>query len=669
MATAGFEELADQYERWIHGEFAPDQILADFGSWDERNRRSAGSSEEWEESRRATGHGEKIEDLLSHAAESSAATEGTLTNDELPAKGRVGTRLGSDRAAVVDQLGRARLANVLAQFLRDPNTETPTTLSIEGPWGSGKSSLMGMIRRALDPTPDERKATGNNAPAVPTVAFNPWRLATHEELWATFALTVLSAARDRLPGRARLWARWRLEKECMDWQRFWTSVLHTGAKLALLTVGTAIVVGVATITLPLGRGVQLNEFGEWLRWLGLPSGAVAALFGVHAVWQWCRENAGGLLEGRIEAQMKRPDYQARVSFLSEFHDDFERALRCYLGEGQRMVVLIDDLDRCDVPRAAELMQGINLMLGDRLPLIYVLGLDRAKVAAGIAVKHKELLPYLYADELAKLPAEHREAALKEHGIRYGYEFIEKFIQVPLSLPAVEPAEIDQFVRSRLEMRPAPDAGGMDLGKALSIVDPEASGARPNQVDSTAGQSTPANVAGPRQTVSESVESRALPEASAAPPAAARTDESHLVEPILDAATVLDGNPRRVAQLINLVRLQRLLLEAYGLEEVSDELLAKWTAVALRWPGLIVQLQRDALLRGNLDSPFTFENLDSTYTKWSDPLRFLRKKTSDGSDIEWPGAFETLLKLSGTVPVAIAGKKAGVEERTAEAAEA
>jgi len=57
-------------------------------------------------------------------------------------------------------------------------------------------------------------------------------------------------------------------------------------------------------------------------------------------------------------------------------------------EWSENIVFIDDLDRCEVPKAADLMQAINLMIGDGSPLFFIIGLDRGKVAASIAFKYR-----------------------------------------------------------------------------------------------------------------------------------------------------------------------------------------------------------------------------------------------------------------------------------------
>ena len=65
------------------------------------------------------------------------------------------------------------------------------------------------------------------------------------------------------------------------------------------------------------------------------------------------------------------------------------------------------------------------MLGGDLPFIVVLAMDRMKVAAGVAVRHKDLLGFLPVRRREE--KSEREQELRSAGIAYGYEFVEKFV--------------------------------------------------------------------------------------------------------------------------------------------------------------------------------------------------------------------------------------------------
>jgi len=113
-------------------------------------------------------------------------------------------------------------------------------------------------------------------------------------------------------------------------------------------------------------------------------------------------------------------YEERVSFIERFHTDFARIVDAY-AEGQTVFVFIDDVDRCELPKAADLMQAINLLLDDSPRVVYVLGLDREKIAAGLAAKFEKVLPYLI---------DKRSKTSGYSGLDFGYSYLEKFIQIP-----------------------------------------------------------------------------------------------------------------------------------------------------------------------------------------------------------------------------------------------
>ncbi|WP_082093122.1 P-loop NTPase fold protein [Methanosarcina siciliae] len=93
-------------------------------------------------------------------------------------------------------------------------------------------------------------------------------------------------------------------------------------------------------------------------------------------------------------------------------------IKSYVGDS-KVYVFIDDLDRCEVPKAAELMQAINLMISDDSKVYFSLGMDRKVISAGLAAKNEKVVGYLEVE-----------------GIEFGYEFIEKFIQLPFKVPRI-----------------------------------------------------------------------------------------------------------------------------------------------------------------------------------------------------------------------------------------
>lgn len=92
--------------------------------------------------------------------------------------------------AVRDPLGFEEIVKGLAELILGSRGATPFTLGIEGTWGTGKSTLIGALRKRLD---------GN--PEVATVQFNAWT-AQESEVLEAFVKTVLSAVKPHYLRRA-----------------------------------------------------------------------------------------------------------------------------------------------------------------------------------------------------------------------------------------------------------------------------------------------------------------------------------------------------------------------------------------------------------------------------------------------------------------------------------
>ncbi|HHN94434.1 MAG TPA: hypothetical protein ENK17_06670, partial [Anaerolineae bacterium] len=69
--------------------------------------------------------------------------------------------------------------------------QTPLTVGIFGPWGSGKTSLLRMLRQEVDE---------KGLPALRTVWFTAWKYDRHPALWRAFILRVLDSLYPRKNG-------------------------------------------------------------------------------------------------------------------------------------------------------------------------------------------------------------------------------------------------------------------------------------------------------------------------------------------------------------------------------------------------------------------------------------------------------------------------------------
>lgn len=95
----------------------------------------------------------------------------------------------------------------------------------------------------------------------------------------------------------------------------------------------------------------------------------------------------------------------------------------------RVVLYIDDLDRCPPPRVVEVMEAVQLLLNTRL-FVVVLGLDTRYVTRALEKEYKEILQH--------------------EGDPSGLDYIEKIIQIPYRLRPIESSSLSTFLEAQME---------------------------------------------------------------------------------------------------------------------------------------------------------------------------------------------------------------------------
>jgi hypothetical protein len=491
-----------------------------------------------------------------------------------------------DQPTSLDHLGFTPYVEAVAEFLTNENTEPPLTLSVEGEWGSGKSSFLKQLETEI-----KKKQSG-----ALIVEFNAWRHDKEEALWAAFALHFTRKLSQQLHWWRRWWGHILLIFRRFNWREGWVDVLRAFG-IALVFIAAA----VACLLLLLTKGfawteafvadVPTDKFWRHIIQTVIASGGIAGYAViVVSVWRRLTDLVGNPLAIDLRRYAKSPDYEGRVAFIERFHEDFEHVVEAYAGRANKVYVFIDDLDRCAVPKSAELMQALNLMLSQSTQLIYILGMDREKVAAAYAAKDADLLPFL--TPASTLPG----TLLKENGygrvvgldrvvgLEYGYAFVEKFIQVPFQVP--QPTE-------------------GDVRRLLASL-----------------ESGPTNIIGDHLATEEQKEGRKRIKLDVA------QDSETIRDIVLKVSPALDNNPRRILQFINLFRLRTFIACDTALfDEIEQnpekntltlEQLGKFVAISLRWPLFLADLEWYPKLLADLEK-YASESpeplLESFVEKW------------------------------------------------------
>jgi hypothetical protein len=573
----------------------------------------------------------------------------------------------TDAPAEKDSLGFKPYVQAIKEFLLSPHTKAPLTLSIEGPWGSGKSSFMTQLRNEIAPeksTSDGRTKKRRRAPnSPPIVEFNPWRHDKEEALWAAFALSFVKQISKQCPRWKRIMGTIQLFFARFDWLGGGFQALRAvaismtllicaiGIPILMLTQGTKWAEkaayklskvsvksdhkektaeppqnGDSTTGTPVANSAETTPGSNNLK--STPStdkpetsntSASALLIPIIQAGGWSgsitlflyllysiKKILGNPFEINLRKHIRSPDYEGNTAFIENFQSDFNKILDAYVGklkedltleQGNKLktFVFIDDLDRCDLPKAAELMNAINLLISEDRRLIFIIGMDRQKVAAAVASKYRDLLPFLLPRVTSEGSAEIFESS---QALAFGYAFLEKFIQLPFTVPA--PNDIDAFLKD-LSLQEASDQALKEITSTKRDVSPLVLATKPVTQKTTSHDGGGSRDSGSRNEKTEEEREQFI--------LGLGRDSNFVRETAKWVSRTFDYNPRRLKQFINLFRLRLYIADLTGcLDKVGNdppaltpEQIAKLTAILMRWPNFAEAWFKTPLLLEHLTS--------------------------------------------------------------------
>jgi hypothetical protein len=233
-----------------------------------------------------------------------------------------------DRFNFPSQLG------TIYDIIRHPDTQTPLTVGIYGDWGTGKTSGMKWLEGMLNIWNAEGE--GINKKRILPVWFYPWKYHNREDVWRGIVAEIVLAT---------------MGFESASPERVLFAVKRFGAFL-----GKSFVRALASIKLK-----AKDPTGQ------LPEGEVT----FQAVEK--------ILEDFQE--LNHPER----AYLNRFESMLENWIKNSLSGDERLVLFVDDLDRCLPDVTLEVLEAMKLYLN--IPeLVFVVGLDK-RVVESVVREH------------------------------------------------------------------------------------------------------------------------------------------------------------------------------------------------------------------------------------------------------------------------------------------
>jgi hypothetical protein len=287
----------------------------------------------------------------------------------------------SDNETEIDLLGFEHLANAVVSIVRRDDL-LPATIGVYGDWGGGKSSLLKIVQKQLEE--DE---------AVIVLSFNGWLFEDYENAKTALMGSIL--------------------EELLNHRKILPKAKEKIKNLLKRVNGFKLVAGVGKIALGLSTGVApLAASGGWdfLSLLSLVKGNA-------------KDAKFAELKDAIEEKNKKEeeDEADRRRQIREFRKDFAELLD--ESNIKKLVVIIDDLDRCLPDTIIDTLEAIKLFLFVK-NTAFILGAD------------EYLVKYAVRKRFPELPGERAEV---------GRDYLEKLVQFPVRVPPLGRAAMETYI--------------------------------------------------------------------------------------------------------------------------------------------------------------------------------------------------------------------------------
>ena len=319
------------------------------------------------------------------------------------------------------------IAKRISAFMRNPDTPAPLTFALTGRWGSGKSSLMKLVEREL--VEDH----------CPCVWFNAWHHQSETHLFAALMESIRSNVVPRSP---------------LGYFEFYINLVRLRFRGKRIATTIFVALMVVILGLLLTSVLSILSAIDWADTFSEIIGSIApSIWGPPSLlvlgflgWK-SRSNPlrpfgvtpASLLRTSV-AWFKFPDFQSRLSFRHEFGRAFGEV--CEAFGDRRLVVIIDDLDRCSPNQVAVILEAINFLISNG-DCFVLLGIDEDHVRCAVDLHYRDFAAELSRSKRTESNSgENTDASLQP----YASAYLEKVINIRIQVPVVDKSDLEELRR-------------------------------------------------------------------------------------------------------------------------------------------------------------------------------------------------------------------------------
>ncbi|MBZ9634614.1 P-loop NTPase fold protein [Clostridium sp. FP1] len=292
-----------------------------------------------------------------------------------------------DNASKIDMLAYYPYSELLMDIIRDERMQ-PLTVGLFGSWGIGKSTLLQILENNIKVDSDDK--------GLFCVNLNAWIFESYDDAKTSIMESLLKELQENKNFVKKAGTEIINLLKRIDYMKLAASAVKTGIPLAI-SLATA---NPAPIMLSLSKTA-------WDSIIKKPKESIGKIFDEASSFK--------------STYVKDAESNSIVDNVRLFRNEFAKMIEKI--EVKNLVILIDDLDRCNPDRIIEILEAIKLFLSVE-KTTFIIAVDERVVK--YAIKEKYPLQSDDSTDISK-------------------DYIEKIIQLPIRLPELSSIDVENYL--------------------------------------------------------------------------------------------------------------------------------------------------------------------------------------------------------------------------------
>jgi len=396
----------------------------------------------------------------------------------------------SDNETKIDMLNNKAIAVTIIDLINESKDE-PISLGIHGDWGAGKSSVLEMVEHELESNKE-----------VECIRFNGWKHQGFENAKIALMSNIVSELIEKR----------KLSEKCKSTiGKIWKNINWLSVAKGVGGVALTATTGIPPVTM------LTSVFDDFKSSITNKEKVASGI-----------EKVGGFLQ-----DSKVFSDTSLIREFTEFQNSFEELIK--ESKIEKLVVLIDDLDRCLPEFTIETLEAIKLLMFAK-STAFVIAADETMIEYAVNKHFPDII----------------DSSYKNLGREFSAKYLEKLVQVPFRIPTLGEVESRMYITllligSKLKADDKKYADLLDTSIKKMKKPWQNNGLPISQISEVLGEKY----------------SVVIEEVSIA----------SQISAIL--ATNADGNPRKIKRFINMLLLRHKIATARGFgEDIKLPILAK-----------------------------------------------------------------------------------------------